>query len=341
MAGKNHHYIPRFVQNGFVSRGTGGKRKTWVFRADRDPFEPNLMGSNAENYFYGDAEDTALDDLITAQESDRFVELWQTLCSQPAEAVTSAGVPELIAHFEARTKHMRELLAVPIGESLKAVGMLVQDTEPLAARLHQWLIDAPELFAPKGAVSPRAWVLGRTRRQRDEAIRTVIPAFQAKVAYLTGAIDVSALLKNAHNSALKKTLPTLALASHYRGLPYRVVEFNIDPGCPLILGDSIQVFSIEGQPGYKPLLDKGNTINQVVIPLTASRALVGGSASSVSVSELREAAAKCSRVQFISHQNTPENKELAACIGEWANMITQAELSQLQDDMLKQLFRAE
>ena len=340
MAGKNHHYVPRFVQNGFVSRGSGNKRKTWVFRTDKAAFEPNLMGSNAENYFYGDAEDTFLDDLITAQESDYFVSLWQALCRQPAGPVLLDGIPELIAHFEARTKHMRELLAAPVGESLKALDTLVQNTEPLAARLHQWLIDAPELFAPKGVISPRAWVMGRTRRQRDEVIRTVIPNFQATIASLTRTLDLSALLKNAHNSALKKTLPTMALANHYRGLPFRVVDYNTDTGRPLVLGDSVQVFSIIGQPGYKPLLDKGNAINQVVIPLTASRALIGGSSTPISVAELREAAGKCSRVQFISSQNSPENRELAACIGEWANMVSQAELDQLQDDMLKQLFCA-
>lgn len=109
MVGHRQHFVPRFLQAGFARRIDGEKVFTWVYRKGRPARECSTKDIGLETDFYSTPGDTAADDAITDAEG-AFGALIESLRKSPPGAVSSAGIPGLIAHFEVRTRHLRQNL---------------------------------------------------------------------------------------------------------------------------------------------------------------------------------------------------------------------------------------
>lgn len=104
MSGKRHHFIPRFIQNGFSK--CSKNPSVWVYRKNTIPFEANTEKSDVEKHFYSLEGDNYVDDEITLLEYD-FAPLVETLRTCSAEVQSDPQIPKLLAHLETRTRLLR------------------------------------------------------------------------------------------------------------------------------------------------------------------------------------------------------------------------------------------
>ena len=107
MSGKRQHFIPRFLQRGFVSHTVGDEAFTWVYRKEGHPFNTNIKNVGVESAFYTQENDAVADDLITEAEGP-LSNLVEKLLSSPPGAISDPYLPSLIAHLEVRTRHLRQ-----------------------------------------------------------------------------------------------------------------------------------------------------------------------------------------------------------------------------------------
>lgn len=113
----------------------------------------------------------------------------------------------------------------------------------------------------------------------------------------------------------------------YTGLSYSIAE-PVDE--PLILGDSMVLFHVDGAKPFKPLLDKGDTLNAAFLPLDAKTLLVGTTHGfEVKQRGLREAIARCSLEYFITTDKSNANDLLKEQIGIDAAPLTKEELEEI------------
>ena len=109
MAGKNQHFIPRFLQNGFCA--PTGDKETYLYHKTRGIRPKSTRVTGAENYFYSrpslDVERT-LDDIITDEEAVLTKQM-DYLRELPIGAFVDANIAaEMVAHFSVRTRNFRE-----------------------------------------------------------------------------------------------------------------------------------------------------------------------------------------------------------------------------------------
>ena len=212
MAGTNHHVIPQFVQGSFASRGKGGKRMTWVYRAGKEPFESNIRNVNAVRHFYGRAVDGTLDEKLTTLESTDFGNLWQELLTAlPGRVGDAKRLARLVAHFETRTTHLREGLVNPIEQLLAGFMEVLTNEAEVTKRVVNWVRADPLQFCDEETVArlggegfARARILGMTKKELTEMVQPVVREAPARAAELIASIDVRKSMKRAHNDALKK-----------------------------------------------------------------------------------------------------------------------------------------
>lgn len=107
MSGRNHHYLPRFLQRHFAYRQSGKEFYVHAHHRVRGPYSPNVAGLGSERDFYGGPEDTALDDAITTGEG-RLGDALHRL--NKGEEAGQAEMAELVSALSIRTKAMREAL---------------------------------------------------------------------------------------------------------------------------------------------------------------------------------------------------------------------------------------
>ncbi|MET4675875.1 MULTISPECIES: hypothetical protein [unclassified Luteibacter] len=145
MAGKRQHYIPKFLQRGFLARNhppEKGECTWWHFRGN--PAKPlQISNIGVEEYFYSrlrkDGVPT-LDDQITEQESDIGIDL-RTAMDAPAEtSLDSALSARLVTHFVLRTAFIRSTFTEAALNVLDAVIDVVGT--PKGARAHLGIDEA-------------------------------------------------------------------------------------------------------------------------------------------------------------------------------------------------------
>jgi len=340
MSGKNQHYIPRLVQGGFISRGGGDSRYTWLFHRERSPSEPNLKGSCAERYFYGEKDDTAVDDSITQYEGATLTPLWNALRSAPEGEIFLPGIPEMLAHFEVRTKNFRDLFAQPARRMLETVREQLADTEDMTRRLVRLVRRTPQVVIRSRT---REGLRMRTQMQRmSEAQLRMLTApvvnnVSREVCEIVEQLAIAQMLKTGHIAALKKSGSTPSRFTYYQALNYALVDF---PEGGLILGDSVLTVRPRGSNRWVPFVDKDMDVQTVLLPVSDNRLLVGGELPTTNVVDLNRIAARCSRYQFIASDCTSVQEELSSQIGTWADLFTAEDLDALIDETIKEVFAA-
>ena len=65
MAGSRHHYIPRFLMKGFPTFKKEGNYQTYVYKKNKQVILTNTNNINIETEFYGNENNSELDNKIT------------------------------------------------------------------------------------------------------------------------------------------------------------------------------------------------------------------------------------------------------------------------------------
>lgn len=145
MSGKRQHFIPRSLQQGFASHASGDATFTWVYRKATAPFNSNITNVGVEGQFYTEGENTAADDLITAAEAP-FSALIQSLRAGMSEPLLDPRLPQLIAHLEIRTRHLRQSFLQASEFLVSKMLDFMSDGEVFAAFLTKQFYKNPSMF---------------------------------------------------------------------------------------------------------------------------------------------------------------------------------------------------
>jgi hypothetical protein len=337
MSGKRQHFIPRFLLKGFASHKINDEIYTWVYRKDSNPFNTNIINIGAEGYFYSNGNDTQADDIITKAE-ETFSFLVKKLRDGPLGYVNNPQIPNMIAHFEIRTRHLRESFLRTGNYFVSRLIDFMNDEKDFIEYLERTFRNDPSLLRkalekelkkqgiPQGTLEPS---LKLTYRHLPTIMKQLKPYLRQFADYCRVNLPetLSKAAKSGHIRALKENISPEVKANQYKDLIYRVLEV---PQGGLILGDSIIIFKVEGSKLFKTFLEKKDVLNAVILPLNSRKILVGTQRRfNISEKLLPEAIARCSLEYFVAEEDSDTNLYLQKQIGEDAYPLTKEQMEDI------------
>ncbi len=334
MAGKRQHYIPRFLQRGFLSEGEEQAERTWLHRRGVSARLVGIRDVGVAEYFYSKlSRDGALtlDDLLTMFEH-KFEQELKRLRQIPEGPVDDPqGAGQLTVHLTLRTAHVRSVFERGISQISDHMSTLAGDPDAMRKQL-QIDEDGPTDFSRQIAVELQRTTSAvadvpeplfqrvltyHTREAFEDFFKTSSPAMIEAIGILNASL--ATVVQDAHNKSLAtadQTLWEMELA----GFLWQVQAVE-----GAILADCVALaFDRSGTVAPLPLMERG-TVDAVVLPLAHDRLLVGyrGIKPTVSVEEINRASALCSNSFFIAR--SPQSSQgLTEIIGRRCGAVIDA-----------------
>lgn len=344
MSGNRHHFIPRFLQKGFVSHVGNDEFYTWVFRKDSKPYNSNIINSGVEKKFYSMDNDNQLDDDITKAESG-FADLVNS-CRQTNQIDSTqfelAG--RFFAHLEIRTRHIRQ--------------NFLNTTDYLLNRLLDYL-DNPkigELFL-RQCMKRNPSIVGDALKAElkkqgipDEYFHLLLPSVEQFVPTMVpnmaiGLQKAVPQIRSLIKTGLKDPAKRGQLKALNRGLwPdvkvdwYKNMNFHVRcfEGKMLPLGDSALLFNVQEERQFKPYLEKKDSLIAVILPISSQQILCCSVGDyEIDSEKLKKAIVECSLEYFIVDENNFEYLELSKSISQNAHILTESQVEKIILEMMK------
>lgn len=347
MAGRQHHYLPRFLQRSFAHRQSGAQFYVHAHHRTRGSLIVNVANIGQERDFYGEPSDATLDDLITAQEN----QLADTLRRLNIGArVDDDEAALLICALGIRTKAMRTAVATLFPIVMEALRRRVLDGKQTRSEFHRSLHD-PKLRRRLIEEQLRKDFpqLGREDRARAHLrVSSVWTQLVSKheeqlLAELTAMADAAfhEVMSKSEKVGDESFLRALSRGSPGHERAKRMVsDFAFDVWDAIgeerfVLGDCgpVAVFS-DGVPRLLlGAVDTNVEMELVFLPISPTRCLVARRPycrRTVSISELNRASASLSHEFFISEQgDVPLILELRQLIGSRVPIDTEDNIMRL------------
>lgn len=328
MVGKRQHYVPRFLQRGFLIERENPEKegeRTWLHRLGTPARPVGISDVGVEDWFYsrkGLPGEVTLDDVVTEFEKDFSRDVATLRTFTPGVAIEPELAAKTVVHLVMRTAHLRRTMSTGMTGLIEEIGALFTDPDRLAAMI--------------GFASPELAVLV-TDRIRDAALKLapagIPPAFGERLLTFFTRERGNELVANAR-TAIGPLIPTLleGLAAQVRDSHNELVAKPLDDhgwvavlsefswsvvaASDLILPDAVALSRSAAGP-LEPLVFTGGTDTELVLlPLAHNQILVGrrdpDRAFDLSGFN-REAAAACQGF-FISARSHDE-EALTALIG--------------------------
>jgi hypothetical protein len=334
MSGRKQHFIPQFLLRQFAAdevRKTKSIR-VWVHPAEGNPYLTATEGVAAQRHFYSDVRDDGvetLDDIITRYEG-RFASLLRSITDLPVGGTVDAShAAEVVSHLAIRNAHLRHgvsALVQGIAEiAVEAFGSNENLTRHLGlnellpgSTFDKYFNDRlgdlpPELTSsfPEGLVRLMAFALARENigHVADSQVEML---FQVLRGFSMG---VGAEIRDVHNQTLGKgdlEIPHGFITAS------PIKEWTIiEPSESVILPDCAAIGIKEGGESGPLLFSGGKELRCVILPISASKVLVGRSLSYgwPSPQILNELAAESSDKFFVSSVNSHRTRTLQERMG--------------------------
>ncbi len=321
MAGRRQHYIPRFLQRGFLEPEAGGAERTWLYRAGGVPRLVGIRDVGVGEHFYArlspDGTST-LDDEITATEGELDA-LLKTLRQSPSgSALDPTSVADLVVRLVTRTAHVRAVFERGMTRLFDEAVALSGDTNRLRAHLgvdepspSLMLTDALDsavagLPLAQAGIPPalvRRILAFMMRESFDELLAEQAPV--VATAFAPAAEELRSRIRDAHNEALGRGLDQNAWIARLQNFTWEAVEVSDH----LLLPDCVALVREVDDAELKPLLlARGADVDAVLLPLSSRSLLMGlrdGSAPPV-LRAFNASAAACCEDFFIAGTATLE-----------------------------------
>lgn len=341
MSGVRQHFIPRFLQKGFRIPSNSKTVRSWVYEHGRPSRKANIADVGLERHFYAVNAETELDDKITEAEQHVYAPLVDRLREGSVDAGDVGLIPEMLAHFEVRSRHVRENMGGLFEECTSQIMLHFANPRTLASLLEKHLAPGSEMLdkalAQQGITYEQLQLMLRLNQTKfEDVLRPLIEVFAAQISNALPAFlpQITGIVKQGHVKILSDAVSPSARAARLARLNYSVKTF--EPG-NLPLGDSIVLFHVKGERAFKSFLDKGDELLHVVLPLTSHQYLLGASseAGRVVSYDLAEQVARCSMRYFISCSD--QMTELQDMIGTNAHWLSQAETQSMMENVVRDL----
>ena len=259
--------------------------------------------------------------------------------------VADPQIPELIAHLEVRTRHLRQSFLQAGDYLVSRLLDFMSDEDSYADYLERTFRNDPSMLRQALAVELEKSGLPETMLETilevsspllPALIEQLKPTLRQSSAHLRSELPktLRVAAKSGHIRALKKGVSPEVRIQRYKDLTYEVVDVQ-EGG--LILGDAAILFHVEGAKPYKAFVDRDDGLNAVILPLTSTRLLVGAREGfCVSGHNWPEAIARCSLEYFIADEISNTNRLLQGRIAEDAAPLTRAELEEIFTEIMNQ-----
>ena len=287
MAGRNQHFIPRFLQRPFGIRPA--RKEIWYF-ASGEVAEKRLVKRTASGeFFYSEPQAdgrSTLDDAITRVESDLAVLLNEGRTENPGNTIDSSAAAAIVSHLAQRTAHVRAMLSEGVAFLLQGMEGIFSEHENVEA-LVGLRSTAPqdrfrELVMSELTGRPEIARLGIPDRVL-ERVAFLIAKENAGEWLNRGVEDAKTLLgvlqprsadlvREGHNKALDGMIG----ANEYQAL-LKTFNWSVEPGpaAGAILPDCVVIgLGTDGVAGNH-LVIGGNELGAIMLAMSPERLLVG------------------------------------------------------------------
>lgn len=344
MAGKRQHFIPQFLQKGFASHISGNQAFTWVYRKGKNAFNTNILNVGVEGFFYSEGDNSSLDDTITAAEGSlaSFVETLRVEGEIKQEDFGQAA--QLFAHLEVRTRHLRQSFFTAGNNLFNELMAFLSDPISCENYFRQKIKNDPSLIRDSvlkelrknGLPEEYLPVLIQLSGQFiEQAIpHIIISQIPEMVAYFRSVMPekLKEASKTGHIKALAQSIAPDVKVRRYEMLSY-VVKKSEEVSLPL--GDSVVLFHVSGERGFKTYLEKDDDLKAVILPISPHQALMGSVGNlELDFSILQRAIAGCSLEYFIASDSSPEKEQLINHISENSYLLSSSQIESLIDDIV-------
>lgn len=326
MAGRRHHYIPRFLQMGFVSNRKKDQYYTFVYRKNLPVFECNLTKVGLETDFYGSPKKSKADDNITKSEFGYSCFLENLRKFNENTDLQSEECADFLSHLYIRGKSTRSSIQ-EIGQTFYSAAkeninqfsdqeslffhIIKKNRKEIAklimAKLPSNLSNEQKLLIAKRCLdNPKEWLLKLSGKGLDE----IIYAFDQAIG------NIPNISKESHNKALEDDTTSNGVTKKLREFQWQLlhqIERNY------IYGDVGPICWDLKENKFKKLMFINEEIQSVFMPISEHHLLFGQRKSNSKalpvVTEVNEAIASLSTEFFISSSNNATMKDLSLLIG--------------------------
>ncbi len=331
MAGKRQHYIPKFLQRGFLAEKKGKKEFAFCYQAEGNVFKTDIENIGVGTYFYSelsDSGDPTLDDEITEYEP-HIANLVKGLRGLPHGAQADPHqVGDVLGHLAIRSAHLRGSMSGAFSQVLDGVQDFFSSDDQIASLLgaNEDEIPAPvvdgfshqlnqfpyirSLGIPDRVLTRLIWMCLQERQQE------FADAIQDQLAETIHAMksEGPSVATRSHKRALSESYRAEAWAKKFAKLDWCVAKTDYG----LLLPDCIAIGIHENGVPYPVLFADEEELAIVLFPVSTHTLLVGTCSTIQAVnaiSDFNEHAAMCANQFFISAQKNEAFSELVEVIG--------------------------
>lgn len=355
MAGKNQHFVPQFLQRGFVStepenvgfghkpkKAKKKKSKAWVFDRGKKAYLTSVRNKGAERYFYG-VEDSAADVRITNAESE-YAGLVNELRTNTVNTCLFSSrlrIAELVAHLFVRTKHVRNSLEEAGGIMLETAESLLgtrADFERFVRTVFRRKADEIEEGLYDNLTPAQQKIARRKLRENPEILSSALEKVtQEMVAsnpfsepFLQQLKDgIPEMVRNAHIEIFSESVAPADRVEQLRMFHWFLHTENYGS---FILGDTISLCqALDGR--YKSYLSESKECERILLPISSQHMLVGSiepRMQKLDVEAINQASAAISQDFFIASQNTDRERSYAQLLNTESSVIEAHELEKVK-----------
>ena len=330
MAGRNQHFVPRFLQRAFGIRPT--RKDIWYFGRGEEAEKRSVKRTASEDYFYSEPQAdgrSTLDDAITTMESDLAALLNEIRAKSPGETIASPTAAAIVSHLAQRTAHVRATFSEGVVRLLQRMeetfferdnveALMGLDSAVPEERFRELVMSElagrPEiarLGMPHRVLERIAFLVakenaGELVKQGVEVVNAVLDGFQPR------STD---LVRDSHN----KVLGGMIGSNEYQAL-LQTFDWCIEsgPATGAILPDCVVIgLGSDGVVGNH-LFIGGKEMGAMVLAMSPERLLVGRKTGFAMPSDFDyNFEATClSHTFFLAPRNDEETAQLHAMIGQ-------------------------
>ena len=326
MAGRNQHYIPRFLQRAFAIRSR--RREIWYFGRGEAAERCPIKRTASEDFFYSEtgADGSAtLDDAITRRESDLAVLLNEVRAASPGDVIASSAAAAIVSHLTQRTAHVRAAFSESAARMLDRAEEAFSERDNIEALmgLDNGLPNERfrDLVMKEVAARPEIARLGIPTRVLERTAFLLAKEGSGEMAASASALlgglrpQSTKLVRDSHNKALGDTIRT----SEYEAMLQKF-DWSVESGpvAGAILPDCVSIsLGPNGVAGNHLLIGR-DKLQALLLAVSPARLLVGRRPGFALPSDFdyNLEAARLSHTFFLAPRNDEETARLHALIGQ-------------------------